>query len=350
MSDRVMREVERGGGDIQGPLYKYLKREHARAWLTKGEIRIGTFSGFRKVEDLAEDIGDSEEGKRLLWQRPDIVDTSRPETMERIPKNAVVVSGGGRAVFHGTRFEDMRITVDYYMLSLSTEFSEEAMRKMDPEYDTCVRIDDPRSFFTELTRTLHRAGISSKLLGVEPCVYRDRTIHISDPDAKVSVQLLKDPRYAYQNEVRAIWEPRRRESPSTTLTALNVLSPEAARFCSSVDTSLLQTQMTASSGPHPSGAPAFAFEEFKGRHFENERIELDGCAFVDCTFKNCLLVFGATAPISLVNIVFDDVQWEFTKAAAMTTEFLAGLYRLGDYGRGLVEGTFETIRKGPPGQ
>lgn len=208
-------------------LYKYLKREHALRWLSKGEVRIGVLSVYRDTERYGEEIGDPDEGTRVLWEAPDVVDSESPEPS--LAKQVLRIGPGRHIQFHGVRFEHRQLSPDYYVLCFSGEFSEEAMRKMNPAYDACVRIDNPRAFLHAVTAELHRFRISSKLVGAQWCVYRDREIHVSEEAAKVPVALIKDSRYAYQREVRAVWEPRRREVP---LMARNVYSLAAARFCS----------------------------------------------------------------------------------------------------------------------
>ena len=69
-------------------------------------------------------------------------------------------------------------------------------------YDACIKITNPRGFFTALTNKMtHRA----KWLTLDRCTYRPRII-IGDHDTGLEPSLIKEERYAYQKEVRAIWE------------------------------------------------------------------------------------------------------------------------------------------------
>lgn len=83
--------------------------------------------------------------------------------------------------------------------------------------------------------------------------------------------------------------------------------------------------------------------------FKNVREVLDGKQYISCVFENCELVFAATAPVGLTNCTFKDVRWTLEGAAALTMQFLAGLYHgAGKGGQDLVENTFAAIKKSPP--
>lgn len=91
---------------------------------------------------------------------------------------------------------------------------------------------------------------------------------------------------------------------------------------------------------------------YENKVFEDQTIRLDGNEYIGCTFRRCELQFGASAPISLVNNSFgEQVTWSFTDAAAMTIQFMTGLYLGADQGgRKLIENTFDNIRRGQPPQ
>jgi hypothetical protein len=85
---------------------------------------------------------------------------------------------------------------------------------------------------------------------------------------------------------------------------------------------------------------------YEDRVFTNEVVDLDGNSFKDCTFKACKLVFNGVADPVLVGNRFDPAcTYVFDGPALRTLQFLAALYI--DGGAHLVEGTFDSIRKGP---
>ncbi len=85
--------------------------------------------------------------------------------------------------------------------------------------------------------------------------------------------------------------------------------------------------------------------------YENMRVQLDGNYFEKCVFQRCILEFGATDEVGLVECEFYNCSWEFVGPAATTIKFMTGLYKgLGTEGQKLVEQTFDNIRKGAPAQ
>jgi hypothetical protein len=88
--------------------------------------------------------------------------------------------------------------------------------------------------------------------------------------------------------------------------------------------------------------------EIRDQIIENQDVLLDGNTFTGCTFRNCRLIFRATAPIQLsANHFKENVQWFLDGPAGMTLKFLASMYHGGgEGGRDLVENTFEQIRRG----
>jgi hypothetical protein len=84
--------------------------------------------------------------------------------------------------------------------------------------------------------------------------------------------------------------------------------------------------------------------QHQGETFANETVLLDGNEYLDCTFDNCELVFGATAGVSLNGINFNSCRWTFTGPAGTTINFMTALYQAGV--TDMLEQTFENIRRG----
>lgn len=87
--------------------------------------------------------------------------------------------------------------------------------------------------------------------------------------------------------------------------------------------------------------------EFRDRDFNGEEVTLDGNTFTGCTFRNCRVVFRATAPCTLnANVFKENVQWTLDGPAALTLQFLRAMYHgMGSGGRDLVEHTIEQVRR-----
>ncbi len=84
--------------------------------------------------------------------------------------------------------------------------------------------------------------------------------------------------------------------------------------------------------------------EHKNEQFSDKAVHLDGQAFTECTFRRCRLIFGGTAPTTLVNNDIGDCRFEFDGPALLTLTFLQALYRAG--GREVVDGILQSIRSG----
>ena len=84
--------------------------------------------------------------------------------------------------------------------------------------------------------------------------------------------------------------------------------------------------------------------DFENGKFTNEAISLDGNKYEGCTFTNCELLIGASAPFGLSNSDFNGCRWTFTGSAALTMHILAMLYQSGPEIQKVIEQTFENIR------
>ena len=84
--------------------------------------------------------------------------------------------------------------------------------------------------------------------------------------------------------------------------------------------------------------------DFENEKFTNEAISLDGNKYDSCTFTDCELLIGASAPFRLINNDFIGCRWAFTGSAALTMNTLADLYQMGPKMQKLVEQAFENIR------
>jgi hypothetical protein len=76
---------------------------------------------------------------------------------------------------------------------------------------------------------------------------------------------------------------------------------------------------------------------FADQTFTDERIELHGKTFRDCTFENCELVYDGDRPPTFSNNRFVDTVFVFTGAATRTLYLLSHIYHAGDGGKEVVE-------------
>ncbi len=80
--------------------------------------------------------------------------------------------------------------------------------------------------------------------------------------------------------------------------------------------------------------------------FKNTTVDLDGSHYENCTFQNCDIRFRGTALFGLVGCKFESCKWSLDGPAANTIQFLRLMYKdMGDFGKQMVEATFENIKK-----
>ena len=79
--------------------------------------------------------------------------------------------------------------------------------------------------------------------------------------------------------------------------------------------------------------------------YNNTRLDLDGHEYINCTLNNCELVFRGERHTQLDGCQFNDCQWVLSGPAKNTMDFLRAVYHAGDWGKQLVEETFNNVRK-----
>ncbi len=89
---------------------------------------------------------------------------------------------------------------------------------------------------------------------------------------------------------------------------------------------------------------------YDGKTFTDVTIRIDEDVFTNSKFVRCRIVFTGVRPARFENCVFDRCEWVFDGPAENTIQYLAAMYNgLGTGGRELVEGLFDSIRKGGVG-
>ena len=85
--------------------------------------------------------------------------------------------------------------------------------------------------------------------------------------------------------------------------------------------------------------------EHRSKTFKNERVELGGHIFHDCTFEHCELVFNGDRSPTFKDNRFVDSVFVFVGAATRTLYFLSNVFHAGDGGREVIEHTLDELRK-----
>ena len=79
----------------------------------------------------------------------------------------------------------------------------------------------------------------------------------------------------------------------------------------------------------------------------DENVFVDQNEYINCVFERCRIIFTGKGPARFSGCRFILCEWVFDGAAEETIQYLAALYNgMGTGGADLVEGVFESIRKG----
>ena|ERR1700730_925705 len=88
--------------------------------------------------------------------------------------------------------------------------------------------------------------------------------------------------------------------------------------------------------------------EYRNTKFQATSVDMDGKAFIDCTFEGCTIRFSGIAPMSVTGCTFTNCSLALADSASLTISYLKAIYHgLGEWGKKSVENLFEDIRKGP---
>ncbi len=82
-------------------------------------------------------------------------------------------------------------------------------------------------------------------------------------------------------------------------------------------------------------------------NFTNEEVVLDFHEYEGCTFTNCRFVVLGYGAFALNQCEVVNCEFTFAGPAASTIQTMSTIYNnIGEQGKALIEGTFETIRGG----
>lgn len=81
--------------------------------------------------------------------------------------------------------------------------------------------------------------------------------------------------------------------------------------------------------------------------FVNEEVVLDFHEYESCKFSNCRFVVLGHGPFALNQCEVINCEFTFAGPAASTIQTMSTIYNnVGEQGKALIEGTFESIRNG----
>lgn len=305
------------------PLYKYMKLEHAMGLVRKGILRIGTLYDFKNHEKYGPSVGDKDEGKRITYSE-DETDLSRPETVSPFLRKHIRAEEGKYWKLSNIRSQVTDKSQNYYIFSVSEEYSHDIMRRMG--YDSCVRIDEPEMFFGTIGGWLYKEGkFKEKGFIAARCVYEDRSQHYSKTN-RPHPAVLKDPRYSYQKEIRAIWTPSTSE-----IEPFNIQCYQAREYCHIIE-----------------GKVPMITGKIIDQKVDGKDVLVDGAFIDNSTLTNCKLIFQGAKPFRAENSSFIDCDWAIEGYAALTVDVLKALYSAGGSAQQKVDQIVEHIKGDAP--
>ncbi len=80
--------------------------------------------------------------------------------------------------------------------------------------------------------------------------------------------------------------------------------------------------------------------------FTKEEVVLDFHEYNSCEFTDCRFVVLGYGPFSLNQCEVKNCEFTFAGPAASVIQTMSTIYKIGDQGKNLIEGTFEQIRQG----
>lgn len=188
------------------PLYKYMHKEHALDLVKNGFIKIGTLYDFRLQESHGEWIGDRLEGFCNRFTNQTHFFNSNIMGMQLNNVNIINT--------HSKPTVSVQFSSPDYYLYCTTYLPDKSVLATSG-YDTCVRINDPRSFFKAVTNKLNKkTELIAPSYDCHPVIYEKKE-HLIDLGVPVHTQNIwrtkcLTARYSQQKEVRCRWAPRKR--------------------------------------------------------------------------------------------------------------------------------------------
>lgn len=187
-------------------LYKFMKKEHAVCLLDYGIFRITTLFDCRNYEKHPHGIADKDEGTKQIYCMDPVVDSRDPDTPPALLEK-LGISVDDTSVFRAEQsvFRHREENPDCYLFCLALDCNLEPwLEKFG--YDTIVEIMEAEPFFQALTHCIFITGRIEPRAFMARCAYTTRSQYYKE-DQGIPPALIKDPSFAYQQEVRAIWIP-----------------------------------------------------------------------------------------------------------------------------------------------
>lgn len=209
-------------------LYKYSKSRWADLLLSDGSVRIGTIFDFRRSEH-ERGIADATEGVKSIYHGIEHYDSNESFGINRSAVDnlgAFVIKGGGSLSLSNLTLEREFKFPDAYVHCTAHSLSRDVLEQFEGA-NSCVEIVRPSAFYKYLTEVINKI-VPVHYYGLHRIVYSDRREAFNGENFGRRPDLIKDPEYERQCEVRALWLPR---SKSKLIAPINIQEKALVKFC-----------------------------------------------------------------------------------------------------------------------
>ena len=205
-------------------LFKYLKQIHLEKFMAHGTIRIGTLLDYRQ-DVYGNMITDEDEGIKIAGGN--VENMSKKEVAKHPVLSHLFPDG---AILKNCEFSNIQATSEnLYIYSTSASYSLETHIQWlrEENYDACMVIHSPNLFINALSETIRNKATYQ---GSHKVIYHpNKSIDIDSLLHHLHPAILKPGKYFNdQNEIRAIWLPRRNDKTEPVIIDV----PNAIAHCS----------------------------------------------------------------------------------------------------------------------
>lgn len=215
-------------------MFKYLPKSYADLLLTMGVLRVGTLHDFRRQEH-GRGIADVDEGRKAVRHTINhltVRDVTDPQFRTSVHARAMeafrairIGPGVRNVTLKNVRFTQ-HIDVPDCFIYCTSSLNSRAVLAEFAGAQTCVEIIDPQRYFKTITEALD-AHTPVVFRGIFEVKYADREERWNGQDWGDHPAMIKPPSYRQQRELRAIWQPRRKDP----IKPVNIGHMDLPRFC-----------------------------------------------------------------------------------------------------------------------
>jgi hypothetical protein len=190
--------------------FKYSESRYRDSLLALGNLRVGTLHDFRRQEHK-NGIADVAEGTKSVFHQIFKVterDIGSPD-YEAMRIFDLFSLQGPDSTVSGLTLEREFDFEDCFVHCTSSIYSNEVLSQFEGA-DACIEIHNLEGFYARLTETINRQ-FPVQFVGCHKVSYSARREGWNGKDWGDHPALMKAPNYSLQEEIRAVWLPRRLE-------------------------------------------------------------------------------------------------------------------------------------------